>query len=216
MTKKSRPCSFIDTDIIIKVGNFPERKMLSEVLLSFGYELYIHEYIFHEEVIFKDSAMVQLQEMLSNGKLIIMSESDLSKDELNEYNAALQLLADELEVNLHSKRSRDAGEVKSMAMAYAKGFEYFISDDRKAKVAANRYLQNLDGSYLKTIQMRDVIVQIKENSDLLQITRRSARKLFLYPTNLKNSGGDGDYNRKIKRIADALKKDFDNNLWPLD
>ena len=60
----------------------------------------------------------------------------------------MQLRANEMKVDLTKKRDHNAGEVKSMA--FAKDFEYFISDDRGARVAAKKHLQKLDGSYLQT------------------------------------------------------------------
>ena len=147
MTKKTKNC-FIDTDIVQKLGGFKGEKLLRKVLYSFGYNLYIHEYLVNEELIFGEKALEQLRKMINNKEIIVMDVGNLSNDKLNEYLSASQLLAYEMGVDLEKKRERNAGEVKSMAIVFVKKFEYFISDDRGARVAAKKHLQKLDGSYL--------------------------------------------------------------------
>lgn len=53
MTMKTRS-SFLDTDIILKIGGYRGEKLLRKILSSFGLELYIHEYLIQEELIFGD------------------------------------------------------------------------------------------------------------------------------------------------------------------
>lgn len=169
--------SFVDTDILLKIGGFHGEELLKKILLSFGYDLYIHEYLLQEELIIGGKASEQLNEMIGSEEISIMYESDLDDQELQEYRSALGVLASEMEVDLQKKRDKNAGEVKSMAMAFAKDFEYFISDDRTARVVAKRSLQKLDGSYLETIRMKDVIMHIRKNNQTLEIDRKTARRL---------------------------------------
>lgn len=122
-------CSFLDTDIIQKIGGYKREKLLSKILNSFNYNLFIHEYLVVEELIFRGLAREQFDEMVAINEIFIITISNLDSDELKEYNLALSLLSKEMNVDLSKKRDRNAGEVKSMAMAYAKGFKFFISDD---------------------------------------------------------------------------------------
>lgn len=55
------------------------------MLYNFGYNLYIHEYLVNEELIFGEKALEQLREMINNKEIIVMDVGDLSNDELNEY-----------------------------------------------------------------------------------------------------------------------------------
>jgi len=204
---------FIDTDIVIKIGGFHGDKLLKKTLMSFGYVLYLHEYLLDEELVFGESALEQLDEMIKAGEITVMKESDLDADELDEYGVALEVLAREMNVDLQKKRDRNAGEVRSMAMAFAKDFEYFISDDGGARVAAKKHLQKIDGTYLNTIRMKDVILHIRENSVELDIDRKTAKQLYLYGTSPKLARNKSE-EEKLKRIRESLKSDFDNNLWP--
>lgn len=206
--------SFVDTDILLKIGGFHGEELLKKILLSFGYDLYIHEYLLQEELIIGGKASEQLNEMIGSEEISIMYESDLDDRELQEYRSALGVLASEMEVDLQKKRDKNAGEVKSMAMAFAKDFEYFISDDRTARVVAKRSLQKLDGSYLETIRMKDVIMHIRKNNQTLEIDRKTARRLFLYGTNPKLATNQ-DEKRRLESMRKSLKKDFDDNLWPI-
>lgn len=213
MTKKINS-SFIDTDIIQKIGGYHKEKLLSKILNSFGYNLYIHEYLAREELIFGDFSLQQLNAMISRKEITIIGVDDLTDVELEEYNSTVKLLANEMNVDLKKKRDRNAGEVKSMAMAFAKEFEFFISDDRGARVAAKKHLQNLDGSYLKTIRMRDIILHIRRNEKFLTINRKTAKRLYLYGTNPKLGLNKLEI-KNLEKLIYRLKKEFDEELWPI-
>lgn len=213
MTTKTNS-AFIDTNVIQKIGGYRGEELLSKILCSFGYNLYIHEYVMEEELIFGDTALKQLNDMVEKQDIVIMKVSDLSENELKEYNSAMDQLADEMKVDLTKRRNPDLGEVKSMAMAFSKDFEYFISDDRKAKVAAKKRLQKLDGSYLETIRMKDVILHIKKNQESLDIQRKIAKHLYLYDVNPKLARSSSE-REKLIAISDHRKKEFDEELWPV-
>lgn len=68
MTKRIKS-SFIDTDIIQKIGGYRNEKLLSKILTSFGYDLYIHEYLIPEELIFGELSIEQLRAMIRQMKL---------------------------------------------------------------------------------------------------------------------------------------------------
>jgi len=68
MTKRIKS-SFIDTDIIQKIGGYRNEKLLSKILTSFGYDLYIHEYLIQEELIFGELSIEQLRAMIRQMKL---------------------------------------------------------------------------------------------------------------------------------------------------
>jgi predicted nucleic acid-binding protein len=207
--------SFIDTDIIVKLGTYSNGEHLIKVLKSFGYNLYLHEYLMQEELIFGEGTLRILNEMITLNDVVVMKESDLSDSEFQEYNSALQLLANEMNVDLSKKRDRNAGEVKSMAMAFAKDFEYFISDDGEARMAAKKYLQKIDGSHLNTIRMKDIIIHIKQNTTSLNIDRKTAKNLYLFGTSPKLANTPAEA-KKLETIREILKKEFESTLWPLD
>lgn len=71
----------------------------------------------------------------------------------------------------------------------------------------------MDGSALKTIRMRDVIIQIKDNS--LGIDRKTSKKLYLYGTSPNLARNENEKN-KLKMIRECLKKDFDSNIWSIE
>jgi len=211
----NRKNALLDTDIIMKIGGFAEEKLLSKILMSFQSSLFIHEYLIQEELLTGKLALDQLNEMITNSEVTILKECDLNDNELFEYKSALSILASEMQVDLLKKRCKNAGEVKSMAMAFAKDFEYFISDDKAARVAAKKHLQKLDGTYLTTIRMQDIVKHVKSNQETLGINRKTARSLYLYGVNPKLARNATE-SRKLEVIREYLKTDFDQNLWPLE
>jgi hypothetical protein len=117
-----------------------------------------------------------------------------------------------MDVDLSKPRDHNAGEVRSMAMAFAKDFQYFISDDKGARVAAKLHLQKIDGSYLETIRMNDIITHIRDHSDELAISRKTAKRIYLYGVN-PNLGENPSKVKKIEGIRNSLKNTFDTVLW---
>lgn len=209
-----RKCALIDTDILIKIGSYHKEPLLRKILLSLETDLYIHEYILDEEMISLDFARNQLDEMLAENEIKRIEISSLGTNEQLEYESALDVLSSEMAVDLSKKRDHNAGEVKSMALAFAKGYQYFISDDREARVAAKKHLQKLDGTYLETISMKEIILHMKEKSKELGISRKTAKTLYTYSSNPKLARNPSD-RAKLEMIYERHKKIFDNELWPL-
>lgn len=207
--------SLIDADIIAKIGSFTGEKLLCKILMSLQCKLFIHEYLVNEELILPGLAKEQFLEMINMNQITIIHVSDLSSNEIIEYESASQVLATEMDIDLHKKRDRNTGEVKSMAMAYAKGYGFFVSDDRDARVAAKKCLQNLDGTYLNTIRMKDIITHIYENDSELKLGRKTAKRLYVYTANARLSTSEIE-RQKIEKIHRLLVKEFDEKLWPLE
>lgn len=207
--------ALVDTDILLKIGEFRGDGLLAKILLSLGYNLYIHEYLLREEIICGKSAKEQLERMIQSKDIIILRECDLCSAERFDYESALNLMAAAMKVNLLKPRDRNAGEIRSMAMAYSLHFNYFISDDKEARVVAKTILQNLDGSYLQTIRMKDIVVHLREKGDEIGINRRTAKNLYCYGSN-PELAGNTQQKYKLKRINRILKDEFDYELWPVE
>ncbi len=207
--------AFIDTDILIKLGEFKGHSIIAKILLSFGYNLYIHEYLVNEELILGKSTIQQFSKMVSANEITVLKETDLSTEEKADYDFALKILANEMVVDITKVRAKNGGEIRSIAMAFAKDYEYFISDDKAAHVASKRYLQKIDGTCLKSIRMKDIIIHIKNRCDVLGINRKTAKQLYIYGGNPKKAINQSE-RACLLRIYEHLKKDFNEELWPLE
>ena len=100
-------------------------------------------------------------------------------------------------------------------MAFIKGYEYFISDDKDARVSAKRHLQNIDGSTLETIRLQDIRIHIRDYSEKLEISRKTAKRLYLYGTNPK-LGQNQREKDQLTLMHNKLRKYFDKKIWPLN
>lgn len=207
-------CAFLDTDIIMKLGNFKKVDLLSKVLMSLDKKLFVHEYIVNEELQIGENALRQFKDMVNSSEITIMTEAMLSISENQDYQSALNVLSTEMNVNLSKLRDKNAGEVKSMAMAYAKEYQYFISDDKEARVVAKRHLQGTDNTYLGTIRLNDIIKHLRENLEEIEISRKTAKRLYLYMFNPK-FGRDQNEKKKIEKAKIVHAQIFDNELWPV-
>jgi len=145
----------------------------------------------------------------------ILDPAELCLSEADDYRNTLVLLAKEMNVDLGKKRDRNAGEVLSMALAWSKNYQFFISDDRGARVAANKHLQNLDGSCFQTLNMADIVNHVRDNADRLGLSRKLVKQLYLYSSN-PSLGRDRDEKIKLDRIHAKMREHFDRVLWPTD
>jgi hypothetical protein len=214
MTDRCR-YALLDTDIILKIGSYHKEKILDRVLRSLDVSLYVHEYIVSQELIYKGLALDQFSTMLEEGVVTVVNDTCLNSDEKLEYTYALSILSKQMSVDLYKKRDHNAGEVYSMALAFAKGYSYFISDDRGARVAAKKHLQYLDNSYVNTIQLKDIIKVIRAKQDTLHLSRKEAKHLYTYSSNPKLGHTRNEIER-LKTIHLKQKQEFDQKLWPDD
>lgn len=206
--------ALVDTDILIKLSEFKGQRLTAKVLLSLGYDLFVHEYLVNEELIMGKATIEQFNRMISSNEIMILKETDLNSQEMEDYSSALKLLASKMEVDITKARAKNVGEIRSMAMAFAKDYDYFISDDKEAQVASKRYLQKIDGNYLKSIRMKDIIVHIRNKCDVLGINRKTAKQLYVYGAN-PNKAKNKSEKDILSRIFEHLKKEFDEELWPM-
>ena len=62
--------------------------------------------------------------------------------------------------------------------------------------------------------MRDIIIYIRDNEIFIGIDRETSKRLYLYGTNPKYAQNESEA-RKMEIIYNKLKKEFDEELWPI-
>ncbi|MCT4612612.1 MAG: hypothetical protein N4A47_04500 [Clostridia bacterium] len=192
--------AFIDTDIVIKIGNYEGEDLLKKILGSYDYDLYIHEYIIKEELLSSENAKRQINEMIEEETLRVFLESSLNLDEKIGYSLTKDLLSKDSDKKLDDKPRKNLGEILSMSAAYVKGYSCFISDDKEAKMFAKDYLIYDSGDSIKVINMKDIVKYVSDNESM-GIKRKTMKHLYI-------SLGLGCEDR-IKK----LKLEFEQ-IWP--
>ena len=82
----------VDADLCIKLGSSEKYRFLYDVLPLVAEKIYMHTHA-HGEVMMPSSAVRQLGELVSEGKVELVNESGLGKQDRAIYDAAFKNLA---------------------------------------------------------------------------------------------------------------------------
>lgn len=180
----------IDADLCIKLGGSNKYQYLYDVLPLVSKSIYMHTYAFGE-VMMPLSAVSQLRDLISEGKVELVNESDLNSQDRAAFDAAYRNLE---KVMVDPRRpNKNKGEVCSLAYAKAKSIPVFATDEMN--------LQSIIDSQLNTgiddiICIRIVDIIEKAHNGEIDIPRKVCKALWL--------------------VAGKKKGTFDNDIWPIE
>lgn len=178
----------VDADFCIKLGASEKYRYLERLLPLLADKIYIHETV-NDEV---KTPRGQLESLISDGTVTVLSEKDLSpKDEIL-YTATFQQLAN---VMLDKKQPhKNRGEVSSLAMAKVKGIPCFVTDERELQNIVDAQL-NTGINDISCVRLIDIIEMIKGGM-IPELARKDAKLMWI--------------------ISGKKKNLFDEEIWPID
>jgi hypothetical protein len=179
----------IDADFCIKVGASSKYRYLELVLPLLATKAYIHE-IVYREIIVPLSVKEQLQVMIKQGFLEIISEDNLNHFEKIIYDNTYLLLAGAM-MN-PTIPNKNKGETCSLAMAKAKSIPYFVTDEKDLQPIIDKLL-NTEMEHISCVRIKDVISKIK-SGEINGLSRKDAKILWV--------------------LSNKDKSLFDNTIWP--
>lgn len=165
----------LDADIYYKLVQFDEIKAFTKIVSNLADNVYIHEYVYSEEILTKRA---QLEELISIGKLQVLHPKEvLDKISTKIYEDSFKILCEEyIGSNPPPKRHDHLGEAYSLALAKAMGISVFLSDEGGLKPIIKRLL-NTGINDINIYRLKSVIYWIKFNPEC-GITRHEAKKIF--------------------------------------
>lgn len=179
----------IDADICIKLGGSNKYRYLYDVLPMVSKEIYMHTHAYGE-VIMPDSAVSQLRDLISEGKVVLVDESALGREIRATYDAAYHNLA---KVMIDPARpNKNKGEMCSLAYAKATGIPLFATDEKDLQPIIDKQL-NTGMDDITCIRIVDIIAMAKNGE--IAVTRKVAKALWI--------------------VAGKKKEIFDTDIWPL-
>ena len=179
----------IDADLCIKMGGSSKYKYLYEILPLVADEIYMHTHA-HSEVMMPSSAVSQLKDLITEGKVVLVNESGLDSPVRATYDAAYKNLA---KVMIDPTRpNKNKGEMCSLAYAKATGIPVFATDEKDIQPIINKQL-NTGIDDITCIRIVDIIIKAK-NSEI-EVPRKVAKVLWM--------------------ITGKKKEIFDNEIWPV-
>lgn len=179
----------IDADLCIKLGGSSKYKYLYDVLPMVSREIYMHTHA-HGEVMMPSSAVNQLNDLISEGKVILVNESGLDNKVRATYDCAYNNLA---KVMVDPTRpNKNKGEMCSLAYAKATGIPVFATDEKDLQPIIDKQL-NTGMDDITCIRIVDIIMKAQNGE--IALPRKIAKALWL--------------------VAGKKKEVFDNEIWPI-
>ena len=179
----------VDADLCIKLGGSNKYRYLHDILPLVAKKIYMHTHV-HGEVMMPSSAVNQLKELVSEGKIELVNEKDLEKKDQMIYNAAYK----NLEKVMIDPRSpnKNKGEVCSLAYAKATGIPVFATDEKNLQPIIDSQL-NTGMDDITCIRIVDIIE--KAHGGEVEISRKLCKALWV--------------------ISGKKKEVFDQEIWPV-
>lgn len=179
----------VDADLCIKLGGSNKYRYLHDILPLVAKKIYMHMHV-HGEVMMPSSAVNQLKELVSEGKIELVNEKDLEKKDQMIYNAAYK----NLEKVMIDPRSpnKNKGEVCSLAYAKATGIPVFATDEKNLQPIIDSQL-NTGMDDITCIRIVDIIE--KAHGGEVEISRKLCKALWV--------------------ISGKKKEVFDQEIWPV-
>ena len=179
----------VDADLCIKLGGSNKHRFLYDILPLIAKKVYMHTHAY-EEVMMPASAVNQLRKLVSEGKVELVNENNLEKNDRVIYDAAYK----NLEKVMIDPRSpnKNKGEVCSLAYAKATGIPVFATDEKNLQPIIDSQL-NTGIDDITCIRIVDIIE--KAHSGEVEISRKICKALWV--------------------VAGKKKEVFDQEIWPV-
>ena len=178
----------IDADICVKLGRSEKYKLLYEILPLVSKKIYMHKHAFGE-VMLPGSAVEQLKALISEGKVQVVSESELDEKDLAVFEASYANLA---QVMIDPDRpNKNKGETCSLAYAKATGIPFFATDERNLQPIIDTLL-NTGINDIVCLRIIDFVKKARDGE--IKIKRKYCKTLWA--------------------IAGKSKEIFDSKIWP--
>ncbi|MCI5588463.1 MAG: hypothetical protein MR384_11370 [Lachnospiraceae bacterium] len=180
----------IDADICIKLGGSDKYRFLYDILPLISNEIYMHTHA-HGEVMMPSSAVSQLKDLISEGKVVLVNESELDSQRRAIYDAAYNNLAKVMKNP--KKPNKNKGEMCSLAYAKATGIPIFATDESELQPIIDTQL-NTGIDDISCIRIVDIVMKAK-NGEIV-VPRKVAKALWV--------------------VARKSKERFDSEIWPVE
>ena len=193
--------AIIDTDFALKIGQMKDERIIETVIPTFCNKLYIHKYVYENEILTPPIVKEQIDFLHKQGNAIVVDQTFLSNLKGN-YELIYEQTRDLLKENLGDDTNyrKNWGEIVSLAFAKAIGIKAFLSDEKGLQGIVDDHLNIGDENDILVIRIQDFVLWMKDNG----FDRKSCKQLWIISSESKD---DVDLANR--------KKVFDCEMWPL-
>lgn len=180
----------IDADLCIKLGGSNKYRYLYDILPLISKRIYIHTHAYGE-VMMPSSAVGQLRDLISEGKVELVNESGLDSQDRAIFDATYRKL-ERVMIDPH-RPNKNKGEVCSLAYAKAKVIPVFATDERNLQPIIDTQL-NTGIDDITCIRIVNIIEKARNGE--IEIPRKVCKALWF--------------------VSGKKKELFDKEIWPVE
>lgn len=173
--------AIIDADFAIKVGKTEVINVIGDLLPQFCQKLYVHRHVFENEILFPARIKQRIQVLLDAGFAEVV---DREYVELNGgllaveiYDATVEMLRNADEET--EENGKNWGEVVSLALAKALNFPVLLSDEARAQLMIDEYLnlneEQEDENNIRVVRIEDFVLWMRDNG----LARKHGKVLWI-------------------------------------
>ena len=180
----------IDADLCIKLGGSNKYKYLYDLLPLVSDKIYMHTQAYGE-VMMPPSAVIQLKDLIAEGKVELVNESGLDAQTRVVYDAAYHNL-ERVMIDKH-RPNKNKGETCSLAYAKATGIPVFATDEMNLQPIIDSQL-NTGIDDITCIRIIDIIEMAHKGE--ISVQRKVCKALWI--------------------VTGKKKEIFDKEVWPVE
>ena len=171
----------LDADICVKLGGSGKYRMLYDLIPLLAENVYIHKTTY-EEIMYPYEAKSQINQLIAEGKVHVVSEYDLEKNDRKVYDMTYDKLYKVMKDPTRAKKN--VGEVCALAYAKTKSIPLFATDERDLQPIIDKQL-NTGVDDIHCLRIQDIVELSK--SGVLSVSRKQAKLIWVISGKDKNT-----------------------------
>lgn len=177
----------LDADFCIKLGRFEKLPILYDVLPLVARKIYIHKYVYENEILMPQTARKQIGLLIDEGKAELLDDYSFNPADKAVFIATRDTLKRAMVGTVENQKNW--GEVLSLATAKTLGITIFMSDEGKLKSIIDRLLNAGTDHDINVFRIIDLVHWIKDHTEA-GINRKTAKAVWLTAGKGKESFSD--------------------------
>ena len=162
----------LDADICLKSGGSGKYRLLYELVPSLAENAYIHKTTYNE-ILYPPAAKAQIEQLISEKKVHLVSENDLEKNDRKVYDMAYNKLYSVMKDP--TRPNKNLGEICALAYAKTKSITLLATDEMFLQPIIDKQL-NTGIDDIHCLRIQDIIEQSK--AGILAISRKNAKLIW--------------------------------------
>ncbi|MDD2498037.1 MAG: hypothetical protein PHY90_07915 [Desulfitobacteriaceae bacterium] len=194
----------IDADFTMKLGKLKKYKIIENYLPQFADMIYIHEYIYKNEVLYPPLVKQQIDKLIQKGQAAVVNHKyilDEKPEAADVYVDTQDLLMKNIDESVEGHKNW--GEIVSISFANAMGINYFLSDESKLQGILDEHVNVREDDGIRVFRITDFLLWMKEAG----LERKIIRTAWIFYENQNDVNTEKDIER--------IKKWFDTEFWPV-